>query len=114
MAPVNTPSSHRARATSSAAITASSATPDKGAVERKKRNKIKAAWPELPCSVRTGPRALPLSRKQRKQMNDSSCPIEARFALRDFRLTTLQAEKLLDIRDAAVLHREYRGISVRE
>jgi len=56
---------------------------------------------------------LALSRKQREQMKDSARLDEARIALRDFRLTTLQAEKLLEIRDASVLHRDIRGISVR-
>jgi hypothetical protein len=56
---------------------------------------------------------LALSRKQRKGMKDSDSLAEARLALRDFRLTTLQAEKLFEIRDASVLHRDIRGVSVR-
>jgi len=57
---------------------------------------------------------LALSRKQRKQMKDSLLVEEARLALRDFRLTTLQAEKLLEIRDATMLYRDVGGISVRK
>jgi hypothetical protein len=56
---------------------------------------------------------LGLSRKQRKEMKDSNIPAEARLAFRDFRLTTRQAEKLLDIRDGAVLCRDIRRVSVR-
>jgi len=56
---------------------------------------------------------LALSCKERQQLKDSIRLAEARLALRDFRLTTLQAEKLLDIRDAAILHRDFKGISVR-
>jgi hypothetical protein len=33
--------------------------------------------------------------------------------LRDFRLTSRQAEKLFEIRDAVELHRDIGGISVR-
>ena len=57
---------------------------------------------------------LALSRKQRKQMKDSLLVEETRLALRDFRLTTLQAEKLLEIRDATMLYRDVGGISVRK
>ena len=38
---------------------------------------------------------------------------DAGLAMRDFRLTARQAEKLLDIRDATVLHRDIGGVSVR-
>lgn len=50
---------------------------------------------------------LALSPSQRKQMKDR------RLAMRDFRLTTRQAEVLPKIRDATILHRDIRGISVR-
>ena len=56
---------------------------------------------------------LALSPSQRKQMKDSLLPWEARLAMRDFRLTTRQAEVLPKIRDATILHRDIRGISVR-
>jgi hypothetical protein len=59
-------------------------------------------------------KTLALSRKRRKQMKDSLLVEEARLALRDFRLTTLQAEKLLEIRDATMLYRDVGGISVRK
>jgi hypothetical protein len=55
---------------------------------------------------------LALTPKQKKQMKFSDREHEARLALRDFRLTTLQAEKLLEIREAAVLYRDVGGISV--
>ena len=35
------------------------------------------------------------------------------LAMRGFRLTSRQAEKLLDIRDATVLHRDIGGVSIR-
>src|SRR6516162_1927587 len=79
MAPVNTPSSHRARATCSAAITASSATPDKGAIERKKRNEIKAVRPELPSSVRNRKFARP----QKKSPAVAGLPLSSRYRHHD-------------------------------
>jgi hypothetical protein len=57
---------------------------------------------------------LGLTRKQRQQMKFSQQEAEVRLALRDFRLTTLQAEKLLEIRDATMLYRDIGGISVRK
>jgi hypothetical protein len=56
---------------------------------------------------------LALTRKERKQWKDSDRLAEARLALRDFRLTTRQAETLLDIRDATIFHRDIGGITVR-
>jgi hypothetical protein len=56
---------------------------------------------------------LALTPKQRKQMKDSLQVDKARLVLRDFRLTRLQAEKLLEIRDASFLHRDINGVSVR-
>jgi hypothetical protein len=38
---------------------------------------------------------------------------DAGLAMRDCRLTARQLEKLLDIRDATVLHRDIAGVSVR-
>jgi hypothetical protein len=59
-------------------------------------------------------RATPLSGKERKEFKFSKDRAEALLALRNFRLTTLQAEKLFEIRDAAELHRDISGISVRK
>src|SRR5579872_2263307 len=56
---------------------------------------------------------LALSAKQRKEFKFSEQQAQALLALRDFRLTTRQAEKLFEIRDAAELHRDIGGISVR-
>lgn len=56
---------------------------------------------------------MSLSSKERKEFKFSKDRAEALLALRDFRLTTLQAEKLFEIRDATVLHRDINGISVR-
>jgi hypothetical protein len=50
-----------------------------------------------------------LTKKQREQQKDAGVAL----AMRDFRLTSRQAEKLLDIRDATVLHRDIGGVSVR-
>jgi hypothetical protein len=50
-----------------------------------------------------------LTKKQREQQKDAGVAL----AMRDFRLTERQAEKLLDIRDATVLHRDIGGVSVR-
>jgi hypothetical protein len=50
-----------------------------------------------------------LTKKQREQQKDAGVAL----AMRDFRLTARQAEKLLDIRDATVLHRDIGGVSVR-
>jgi len=50
-----------------------------------------------------------LTKKQREKQKDAGVAL----AMRDFRLTSRQAEKLLDIRDATVLHRDIAGISVR-
>lgn len=54
-----------------------------------------------------------LTAKQRKEFKFSKDHYEAALALRDFRLTARQAEKLFEIRDATVLHRDIDGISVR-
>jgi hypothetical protein len=43
---------------------------------------------------------LALTPKQKREMKDSLLPWERNLAQRNFRLTTLQAEKLLEIRDA--------------
>ena len=56
---------------------------------------------------------MTLSPKERKEFKFSQERAEALLALRDFRLTTLQAEKLFEIRDATELHRDICGISVR-
>jgi hypothetical protein len=50
-----------------------------------------------------------LTKKQREKQKDAGVAL----AMRDFRLTARQAEKLLDIRDATVLHRDIGGVSVR-
>lgn len=57
---------------------------------------------------------MSLSGKERKEFKFSKDRAEALLALRNFRLTTLQAEKLFEIRDAAELHRDISGISVRK
>ncbi|MGY4225010.1 hypothetical protein ACVMIH_002371 [Bradyrhizobium sp. USDA 4503] len=56
---------------------------------------------------------MSLSREERKDFKFSKERAQALLALRDFRLTTLQAEKLFEIRDAAELHRDIGGVSVR-
>jgi GAF domain-containing protein len=56
---------------------------------------------------------IALGPKERKEFKFSAKQTEALLALRDFRLTTRQAEKLFEIRDAVVLHRNIKGISVR-
>jgi hypothetical protein len=56
---------------------------------------------------------MTLSSKERKEFKFSKDRAEALLALRDFRLTSLQAEKLFQIRDATELSREIGGISVR-
>jgi hypothetical protein len=56
---------------------------------------------------------MSLSSKERKEFKFSKDRAEALLALRDFRLTTLQAEKLFEIRDTTELHRDIGGISVR-
>ena len=50
-----------------------------------------------------------LTKKQREKQKDAGVAL----AMRDFRLTERQAEKLLDIRDATVLHRGIGGVSLR-
>ena len=55
---------------------------------------------------------ITLSPKERREFKFSKDKAEALLALRDFRLTTLQAEKLFEIRDATELHRDISGISV--
>jgi hypothetical protein len=57
---------------------------------------------------------MSLSSKERKEFKFSKDRAEALLALRDFRLTSLQAEKLFEIRDVAELHRDVGGISVRK
>jgi len=54
-----------------------------------------------------------LTQKQRKEKKFSKDHAEAALALRDFRLTTRQAEKLFEIRDSVVLHRDISGVSIR-
>jgi hypothetical protein len=56
---------------------------------------------------------MSLSSKERKEFKFSKDRAQALLALRDFRLTSLQAEKLFEIRDATELHRDVGGISVR-
>lgn len=56
---------------------------------------------------------IALSPKQRKEFKFSERQTEALLALRDFRLTSRQAEKLFEIRDAAELHRDIGGVTVR-
>jgi GAF domain-containing protein len=56
---------------------------------------------------------IALSPKERKEFKFSGKQTEALLALRDFRLTTRQAEKLFEIRDAVVMHRDIKGVSVR-
>jgi len=53
-----------------------------------------------------------LSPKQRKEYKFSKKQAEALLALRDFRLTSLQTEKLFEIRDTVTLYRDIGGISV--
>ena len=50
-----------------------------------------------------------LTKKQREKQKDAGVAL----AMRDFRPTARQAEKLLDIRDATVLHRDIGGVSIR-
>jgi hypothetical protein len=56
---------------------------------------------------------IALSPKERKEHKFSARQTEALLALRDFRLTSRQSEKLFEIRDATVLHRDIKGVSVR-
>jgi hypothetical protein len=56
---------------------------------------------------------IALSPKERKKFKFSARQTEALLALRDFRLTSRQTETLFEIRDATVLHRDIKGISVR-
>ena len=56
---------------------------------------------------------IALSPKERKEFKFSARQTEALLALRDFRLTSRQAEKLFEIRDAATLHRDIKGVTVR-
>ncbi|SEC00399.1 hypothetical protein [Bradyrhizobium erythrophlei] len=56
---------------------------------------------------------MSLTRQERKDFKFSKERAEALLALRDFRLTALQAEKLFEIRDATELHGDIAGISVR-
>jgi GAF domain-containing protein len=56
---------------------------------------------------------IALSPKERKEFKFSARQAEALLALRDFRLTSRQAEKLFEIRDTATLHRDVKGVSVR-
>jgi GAF domain-containing protein len=56
---------------------------------------------------------IALSRKERKEYKFSAQQAEARLALRDFRLTSRQTEKLFEIRDSTALHRDITGVSVR-
>jgi GAF domain-containing protein len=55
---------------------------------------------------------IELSRKERKEYKFSSQEAQAQLALRDFRLTYRQTEKLIEIRDTATFHREISGVSV--
>jgi hypothetical protein len=52
---------------------------------------------------------LALTKKERTKQKDAGIA----YAMRGFRLTIRQAEVLLDVRDAIILHRNIRGISVR-
>jgi hypothetical protein len=52
---------------------------------------------------------LGLTKKERTAQKDAGVA----YALRGFRLTTRQAETLLDIRDRTTLHKDILGISVR-
>jgi hypothetical protein len=56
---------------------------------------------------------MSLSPKERRGFKFSKDRAEALLALRDFRLTTRQAESLFEIRDAAELHTHIAGVSVR-
>lgn len=56
---------------------------------------------------------MALSPKERKEFKFSARQSEALLALRDFRLTSRQAEKLFEIRDSVTLHRDIKGVSVR-
>jgi GAF domain-containing protein len=56
---------------------------------------------------------IALSSKERKELKFSAKQAEALLALRDFRLSSRQAEKLFEIRDAVTLHRDIKGVSVR-
>ncbi|MET3842246.1 hypothetical protein [Bradyrhizobium sp. OAE829] len=56
---------------------------------------------------------IALSPKERKESKFSARQSEALLALRDFRLTSRQAEKLFEIRDSVTLHRDIKGVSVR-
>lgn len=55
---------------------------------------------------------IALSPKERKEFKFSEKHAEALLALRDFRLTSRQAEKLFEIRDNVTLHRDINGISI--
>jgi GAF domain-containing protein len=56
---------------------------------------------------------IALSPKERREFKFSAQQADALLALRDFRLTSRQAEKLFEIRDATILHRDIKGVSVR-
>jgi GAF domain-containing protein len=58
-------------------------------------------------------KVIALSPKERKEYKFSENQAEALLALRDFRLTSRQAEKLFEIRDNVTLHRDIKGIGVR-
>jgi GAF domain-containing protein len=58
-------------------------------------------------------KVIALRPKERKEYKFSENQAEALLALRDFRLTSRQAEKLFEIRDNVTLHRDIKGISVR-
>jgi hypothetical protein len=57
-------------------------------------------------------KVIALSPKERKEFKFSDKHAEALLALRDFRLTSRQAEKLFEIRDNVTLHKDISGISV--
>ena len=56
---------------------------------------------------------MALTPKERQEFKFSEQQAQALLALRDFRLTSRQTEKLFEIRDATVLHRTVAGVSVR-
>ena len=64
-------------------------------------------------TVEQAEKVIALSPKERKDLKFSEKHAEARLALRDFRLTSRQAEKLFEIRDGVTLYGDIAGISVR-
>ncbi|OKO83555.1 hypothetical protein AC628_01730 [Bradyrhizobium sp. NAS96.2] len=58
-------------------------------------------------------KVIALKPKERKDLKFSGRRADVLLALRDFRLTTRQAEKLFEIRDSVTSHSDIGGISVR-